>query len=161
VRIAAETRPVGLRKEVGELAAGAMLDTHGELMKAAADRMLHDVSKGARFVLERIPDGPGFLYGLTQLATSDEPLKTAAGLGGGFVGGTAGGALGAAAGGINAPVGARERCPRARRERRLRPLLPRSSRPDGRREPLDRRAAKAAVRPLIVELRTTPRPRAR
>lgn len=98
--------PDGRSQEAGELAAGMMLGTHDQLMDAAARRLLQDAPKATRFVLKKIPGAPGFAYNLVQMATSDQPLRTAAGIGGGMVGASAGGALGAAAGGVNAPVGA-------------------------------------------------------
>jgi len=98
--------PDGRSQEAGELAAGMMLGTHGQLMDAAAKKLLQDAPKAARFVLKKIPGAPGFVYNAAQLFTSDQPLRTAAGIGGGIAGGAAGGALGAAAGGVNAPIGA-------------------------------------------------------
>jgi len=93
-------------QDVGETAAGMTLETHKQLMDAAADRMLQGAPKVTRYVLKKIPGLPGFIYDATQLLTSDQPLRTGAGMAGGFAGGAAGGALGAAAGGVNAPVGA-------------------------------------------------------
>jgi len=95
-----------LPQEAGETAAGVALDANHELMNSAAERMLSSASKATRFVLKRIPGLPGFVYDTTRFLTSDQPLRTAAGIGGGVAGGAAGAALGAAAGGVNAPVGA-------------------------------------------------------
>lgn len=100
-----ESQAAAAPQGVGETAAGAVLDTNGQLMDAAAARMLGGASPVARFILKRIPGLPGFVYDTTRLLTSDQPLRTTAGIGGGLAGAAAGGALGAAAGGVNAPVG--------------------------------------------------------
>jgi len=92
-------------QEAGELAAGATLRTHEKLMDYAAEKLLHGAPKMTRFVLKKIPDGPGKLFDVTQVLTSDQPLRALAGIGGGWAGAEGGAALGAAAGGVNAPIG--------------------------------------------------------
>jgi hypothetical protein len=90
----------GAAPEVGEVAAGAVLDSNAEIMKHAAERMLGQTSKVTRFVLRRIPDGPGFVYDATQLATSPDKVRTGVGLAGSIGGGVVGGAIGGPVGSV-------------------------------------------------------------
>jgi len=96
----------GVSQSVGETAAGAALDTHKQLTKQAEKQMLEGAPRVTRFVLKRIPDGPGFVYDATRFATSPDKLRTGLGIAGSIGGGALGFALGGPVGsGIGSGVG--------------------------------------------------------
>lgn len=86
------------------LASGA-LDTGQELLKQAGDQMLRDAPKATRFVLQRIPEGPGFVYQMANIAAAKDKPRAIVGAIGGLAGGAAGGAIGTAGGPVGAGVG--------------------------------------------------------
>ena len=71
-------------------------------MKAAGKAMLKDTPAVTRYVLTRIPKGPGFIADLADLATAKDKWRAGVGI----LGGMAGGAIGELGGPIGAGVGA-------------------------------------------------------
>jgi hypothetical protein len=90
----------GAPQEVGQAAAGAVIDTNRKIMKHAADEMLQSAPKLTRFVLRHVPDGPGFLYDTLQLATSPDKIRTGVGMAGSALGGALGFAVGGPVGSV-------------------------------------------------------------
>lgn len=89
----------------GERLAGGMLDTGQEVLKQAGDQMLRDAPKATRFVLQRIPEGPGFVYQMADIAAAKDKPRAIVGAIGGLAGGAAGGAIGSAGGPVGTGVG--------------------------------------------------------
>jgi hypothetical protein len=86
--------------------AGGYLDGQAEVIRQIGEPMIKRAPSVARFVLKRIPDGPGYVYDIASAAAEKDKLRGAFGVAGSLLGGAGGGALGAAAGGVNAPIGA-------------------------------------------------------
>jgi hypothetical protein len=72
------------------------------LTKTAGKAMLKDAPAVTRYVLTRIPKGPGFIADIADVLTAKDKLRSLVGV----AGGAAGGALGELGGPIGAAVGA-------------------------------------------------------
>lgn len=86
--------------------AGGFLDGQAEAVKKLGERLIERAPGVTRFVLKRIPEGPGYVYDAVSAASEPDRLRAGFGVAGSILGGLGGGALGTAAGGVNAPIGA-------------------------------------------------------
>jgi len=86
--------------------AGGLLDGTAEAIKRVGEPMIKSAPGAARFVLKRIPEGPGYVYDIASAAGEPDKLRGAFGVAGSVLGTVGGAALGGAAGGVNAPIGA-------------------------------------------------------
>jgi hypothetical protein len=92
-----------------EAAGKTMLKGAEALMDAGAERMLHETPKVAKYLLKRIPGGPGLVLDAVEFAQAKDKGRKLAGMAGGALGGLGGAAMGGATGPgavVGVPLGA-------------------------------------------------------